>query len=59
MATESMLRPIEIKTKEECKAFIRALKKAKRISLKEKPIIVPYEKITNENLKDIFSDYLS
>lgn len=59
MATESMLRPIEIKTKEECKAFIRALRKAQRLSLKEKPIIVPYEEVNNENLKDVFRDYLS
>lgn len=61
MATESMLRPVEIiRSKKKCKAFIRALEAAKKAAETSKEdYIAICEDLHGEELRKVLNDYLS
>ena len=56
MATKTFVHHVEIKSKKECKAFIRACEAAMKKPSKEIRLSKPYKELDGEDLKGFFSN---
>lgn len=55
METETIFKNIEIKSKKECKALIRAMEAAMKKPSKEVHLSKPYKELTGEELRKFLS----